>query len=417
MNCNGIASKVYGHREKAPWRVADNCPPNIERRNMDKIKERICSVHNLDKAFMKRKTCRMWKPSVMDYYLHMNRYNHVLHTQLMADTYEVKPCLCFIICDPHLRAIQAPHLIDGIIQSSTNSNYLNAQLRPVFLRENCACQKNKGTDYARELFKEQLRRYYRKYGTDGVVWKIDLKSFFASIDGDALHILNEKYIGNEWVISFVEKWGVPQGSKGLGLGAETNQTESCLALHPIDTFLRTVMGCKYTARYQDDIMVILRGKDEARRIQTALIEELKKYKLTLNKKKTQIYKLTDWYAFLGFRFTITDSGKVLMKVKKENVKRERRRLRHQRDIMLPASEIAISLQCWTANASKGNNYFIVRRTEDFAMEIIREQREMEKKLETSQSTIEKLNATLEYVAMMADVDISQPEETKEGGAV
>ena len=29
VNCNGIASKVYGHREKAPWRVADNCPPNI----------------------------------------------------------------------------------------------------------------------------------------------------------------------------------------------------------------------------------------------------------------------------------------------------------------------------------------------------------------------------------------------------
>ncbi len=366
---------------------------------------------------MKRKTCRMWKPSVMDYFTHMSKYNFILHNQLMTDSYKVKPCYCFKICDPKPRDIQAPHLIDGIIQSSTNTNYLNERLSHVFLPENCACQKYKGTDYARELFKEQLRRYYRKHGTDGVVWKIDLKSFFASIDGNALHILNEKYIGNEWVVSFVEKWGVPQGSKGLGLGAETNQTESCLALHPIDTFLKTVMSCKYIVRYQDDIMVILRDKSEVRRVQTALSTELKKYELTLNRRKTQVYKLRDWYPFLGFRFTITDSGKVLMKVRKESVRRERRKLKHQSGILLPSAEMQISLNCWIANASKGDNYYIVRRMEDYGMEIIREQREMEKRLEASRSLVEKLSATLEYVAMMSDVDISQPEEDKEGGAV
>ena len=380
---------------------------------MDKIKERICSVHNLDKAFKKRKTCRMWKPSVMDYYLHMNRYNHVLHKQLECGSYKVKPVYCFKICDPKPRDIQAPHLIDGIIQSSTNANYLNDRLRTVFLAENCACQKGKGTDYARELLKEQLRRYYRKYGRDGVVWKIDLKSFFASIDGDALHKINVKYVNNDWVIKFIEQWGVPQGTKGLGLGAETNQTESCLALHPIDTFFKTVMGCKYLVRYQDDIMIVLKNKDEVHRIQACLIEELSKYKLTLNKKKTQIYKLSDWYAFLGFRFTVTETGKVLMKIKEENVKHERRKLIHQARIFLPSDEIANSFTCWKANASKGNNYYTVKKMERFAMQVIQSQREVEKKIESSQALIEKLNATVEYLAMMADVDISQPEETKE----
>ena len=381
----------------------------------DKVKARICSIYNLNRAFKKRKSCRMWKPSVMNYYLHMNRYNYVLHRQLMSNTYKVKPCYDFHICDPKPRDIQAPNLIDGIVQSSVNNNYLNEKLRSVFLTENCACQKFKGTDYARELLKEQLRRYFRKHGSEGVVWKIDLKSFFASIDGDSLHQLNLKYIENEWVIRMVEQWGVKQGEKGLGLGAETNQTESCLALHPIDHFLKTVMGCRYIARYQDDIMVILTDKTEARRIQNCLIKELKRYRLNLNRKKTQIYRLRSWYPFLGFMFTLTASGKVLMRINRGNIKRTKRRLKHQIHIQLTAYDIAVSTACWLQNAYKGNNYYIVKRMEDFIMETIKEQREIEKRIETSQALIEKLTATLEYVAMMSDVDITQSDDKTEGG--
>lgn len=381
-----------------------------------RLKKRICSIYNLNRAFKKRKSCRMWKPSVMNYYLHLNRYNYVLHKQLMADTYKVKPCYCFPICDPKPRDIQAPNLIDGIIQSSVNNNYLNEKLRSVFITENCACQKFKGTDYARELFKEQLRRYCRKHGTEGVVWKIDLKSFFASIDGYALHKLNLKYVEDGWVIRMIEQWGVQEGEKGLGLGAETNQTESCLALHPIDIFLKTIMGCRYISRYQDDIMVILPNKNEVHRMQNCLIEELGKYRLQLNRKKTQIYRLRSWYPFLGFRFSVTANGKVLMKVRIENVRRERRRVVHQKNLLLTSYEMTVSAVCWLQNARKGNNYFIAKRMEDFIMEVIKEQREMEKRLETSQALIEKLNAIIEYLAMMTDVDITQSDEkTAEGG--
>lgn len=102
-----------------------------------------------------------------------------------------------------------------------------------------------------------------------------------------------------------------------------------------------------------------------------------------------------------------------MKIKKENVKHERRKLVHQTGIFLSSNEIINSFTCWTANASKGNNYYTIKRMEKFAMQVIQNQREVEKKLEASQATIEKLNATIEYLAMMAGVDISQPEEIKE----
>lgn len=49
------------------------------------------------------------------------------------------------------------------------------------------------------------------------------------------------------------------------------------------------------------------------------------------------------------------------------------------------------------------------------MEIVRNQRELEKQLEAALARIERLNATIEYLAMMSDVDISQQTETSHGG--
>ncbi len=373
------------------------------------IKEKVCSIYSLNKGFMKCKANRMWKPSVMDYYLHMTRYNYVLHRRLMHDTYIVKPCYNFVIHEPKRREIQAPYLTDRIVQSSVCNNFLKEKLRYVFIRENTACQEGKGTDDARNLLKELLRRYVRRYGTAGVVWKIDLKNFFGSIDGNCLHELNVKHIQNQWIVDYIEKWGVPQGTKGLGLGAETNQAESCLALHPIDTFFKTVAGCKFYVRYQDDIIVILRDKAEARQLQSQLIAQLTNLKLKLNHKKTQIYKLTSWYPFLGFRFSVAESGKVLMRIKPESIKKERRRISHQTKI-ISAQEIFTSSKCWIAHASKGNNYFTIKRMEAYIMEIVREQREREKQLERAAAMVEKLIANQDYIAMMADIELPTEKE-------
>lgn len=379
---------------------------------MEELRTKISSLYSLNKAFMRCKSGRLWKPSVMDYYLHMSRYNYILHKQLDGDTYRVKPCYHFTIYEPMKRNIQAPHLTDRIVQSSICNNYLKEKLRYVFIRGNCACQEGKGTDDARNYFKELLRRYYRRYGTDGVVWKIDIRHYFASIDGDCLDAINQRYIQDEWVISYMEQWGVQKGTKGLGLGAETNQFEAALALHPIDTFFKTVAGCKYYVRYQDDIMVILRNKEEVHRVQDMLIRQLAGQKLSLNQKKTRIFKLSAWYSFLGFNFTVTESGKVLMRIKAESVSRQRRRCRHQFN-NIPSEDIEISGTCWAANASKGNNYFIVRKTEAYIMEIVREKREQEKKIEASAARVEKLVANQEYIAMMADIDLPEEGERQE----
>ena len=48
------------------------------------------------------------------------------------------------------------------------------------------------------------------------------------------------------------------------------------------------------------------------------------------KKKTQIYPLKRGIKFLGFRFLVADTGKVILKLNKENISNERRKLKKQK---------------------------------------------------------------------------------------
>lgn len=99
-----------------------------------------------------------------------------------------------------------------------------------------------------------------------------------------------------------------------------------------------------------------------------------------------------------------------------DIKVEDRRTAMERlKLDLPSNAIEDSFVCWKANASKGDNRYIIKRTEACIMEIVRNQRELEKQLEAALARIERLNATIEYLAMMSDVDISQQTETSHGG--
>lgn len=77
-------------------------------------------------------------------------------------------------------------------------------------------------------------------------------------------------------------------------------------------------------------------------------------KITLNEKKTQIVKLTHGFTFLKARIYLTESGKVIKKIPKESVTRERRKLKK----LLPLCEkgkitledVSQSRQSWRAYA-------------------------------------------------------------------
>lgn len=378
---------------------------------MDTTKEKIISISALNASFKKCRRGKMWKRSVQDYDLNMIRYNYILHNRLSHSEYQAAPCSVFQIREPKLRTIQAPALVDRIVQKSVMDHYLTAETRKYMAKESYACQIGKGTDRAREALKENLRRYYRKHGREGYVLKIDIKSYFGTIDQETLTAINERYIKQKWIRHVVQCNAAPtNGDTGLGLGSETNQEEALLYLTRADTYIKYVLGCKYYVRYMDDMILILTTRQEAREVLEKIETMLKgTLKLSVNRKKTQIYRIQDHYTFLGFRFTLTDTGKALMQICKSNVKDEKRKLKKQ-FARMDLDEVEQCFYDWKNHAAKGDNYFIVKRMEGYFMNRMAKEREKEKERERQAARVEQLIADMDYMAMMTDVELLGTEE-------
>lgn len=107
--------------------------------------------------------------------------------------------------------------------------------------------------------------------------------------------------------------------------------------------------------------------------------EVRKYlaglKFELNEKKTRIYPISKGIEFLGFRYLLTETGKVLMFIKTENVKRERKKLRRlvakSFKGLIPKEKVDESYAAWRNHASKGNSFKLLQRMDTFYRDLWR----------------------------------------------
>ena len=91
--------------------------------------------------------------------------------------------------------------------------------------------------------------------------------------------------------------------------------------------------------------------------------------LALNVKKTQLFPLKQGINFLGFKFRVTETGKIIKTLKKENVARERRRLRKFKKLVdkgvLSRDHVDKCYTAWKAHASKGNTNKLIRSMDKY----------------------------------------------------
>lgn len=99
--------------------------------------------------------------------------------------------------------------------------------------------------------------------------------------------------------------------------------------------------------------VVATTKEEA----SCLIAHLAERGLSLNN-KTQIFPLRNGLDFLGFHTYLTDSGKVIRKVRKSSRDRMKRKLRKYAVMLengaITKEKVSESYQSWRAHAAHGN---------------------------------------------------------------
>jgi hypothetical protein len=252
----------------------------------------------------------------------------------------------FKVYEPKEREIQTLCYPDRIIQRVLCDFVLSPYFTRHAIIDNCVCQKGKGTKFALDRFEKMLIRHVNKYGKEGYFLKCDILKYFATIPHDRLTEMICKHIRDEKLKNFVKsiidsfhtkpeylkKIGVePLGdgnetNRGLPIGNQTSQVFGMFYLDPLDRILKEHLQIKAYSRYMDDFIIIHRDKNFLIKVLhdiELIVEELG---LQLNE-KTQIFPIKNGVTYLGFRFMVTDSGKIIKTVKKRTKRRIRWRVR------------------------------------------------------------------------------------------
>lgn len=318
----------------------------------------------------------IWKDSTASYCMNAIERTMKLSQQLQDGSYRARPTVRFTITSPKPRDIASICFRDRVYQRSLNDNVVYPTMSRSFIYDNYACQKGKGTDAARNRLSEFLRKFYRKYGTIGYVAQFDIHGYYPNMD----HAMTEGLFRSRLdpqVYGMVEKILRAQyeGDKGYNPGSQLIQIAGISALDKFDHYVKEQLHARFYIRYMDDFLIISHDRQYLEMCLQKVREYLTGLKFELNEKKTRIYPLFEGIEFLGFRYYLTDSGKVLRLIKTENVKRERRKLRRMvnlaRSGRLPRSAVDDSYATWRNHVSKGNTFKVLQRMDKYYAELWR----------------------------------------------
>ena len=192
-----------------------------------------------------------------------------------------------------------------------------------------------------------MREYYRRHGSaDGWVLKADVHHYFASIRHDILKQDVRELLDDE---------------RSLAL------TDLIL-----DHLMKEGFRFRYYGRYMDDFYIIHESKDTLRAAWKAISEHLAERGLELND-KTQIFPLRNGLDFLGFHSYLTDTGKVVRKLRRDSSERMKRKLRKYKVMYesgaITKEKITESYQSWRSHASHGDCHALIQKYDQLYNEI------------------------------------------------
>lgn len=321
-----------------------------------------------------------WKDSVAGF-LNNGLANCLrLHNSLCDGSYQIDPYTHFTIHEPKTRNIVSTRFKDRVFQGSLSDNYLYEQITKSFIRDNCACQVGKGTDDAMMRLSVHMREHFRKYGGEGFVLQCDLSNFFGSTTHETAKTTNARYVPDEWAYSktveIIDSFNDEENpGVGMGLGSEITQITQLAVLNPLDHYIKERLGIRHYVRYNDDFILIHNDIEHLKYCRNEIKEHLEKLELKLSEKKTKIFPLSQGINFLGFKFRITETGKIIKTLNRENIAKRKRKIRKQKGLVgkgiMTKEECNESYQSWKAHAKRGNTHNLILEMDKFYKEIWR----------------------------------------------
>lgn len=284
-----------------------------------------------------------------------------LKEELDSGRYKPSPTKTFYVMSAKRREVMGVTFKDRVYQRSLCDNAVYPAVAKGLIYDNCACQKGKGTDFARRRLTCHLQRFHRKHGLDGWVLQCDIKGYYPNMRHDIVEQAFKKRLPADVFHAVAEILRSQyEGDVGFYPGSQLIQIAGIMVLDDLDHFIKERLGIKYYIRYMDDFILIHHDLAFLQDCLTIIGSKLKEIGFELHPDKTHIVKIGTPIKFLGFYHLLTNTGCVIHIIDSRNVKRMRRKLRRLTALMkkerIGKDDVRQALTCWLAHATKGNTY-------------------------------------------------------------
>lgn len=310
-----------------------------------------------------------WKYStqMFDHFLGEECLN--LYDELHNGTYEIAKQPDFYLNERgKIRHIEPLHIRDRCVQKTLIRLALKPIIIPKLIYDNGASLEGKGIDFSIKRLTKHLTHHYAKYGKKGGILTMDYHAYFDSIDHKLLLSMYKDAVKDDKLYSLIEQCiNYFNSNYGLGLGAEISQLSALYYINDLDHFIKEKLRINGYGRYMDDSYIISDDIDYLKYCLDILTEKAKYYNLSFNPKHTRITKFNSGenFTFLKKRIFISDTGKIVMKITNDNVRRHKKHIRNMYRKGVPIDEIINSHQCWKSYARKYNSNNKVRKLDEY----------------------------------------------------
>jgi retron-type reverse transcriptase len=330
--------------------------------------EKIYSFENLYRAYKKARCGKRWKEAAAKFEVNLIEALHVLSITIKNKTYTLSPYHSFYVYEPKKRLVMSNAYKDKVVQHALCDEVLKPALSKPFIYDNYASQDGKGTHFGLDRLTGFMREHYRKHGAGGYVLKGDISKYFYSIKHDILKEQLRRYVTDPDVLWLVDMIIDSTEGDGIPIGNQSSQLFALLYMNGLDHFIKEQLRAKYYGRYMDDFYIIHEDREHLKHCLEQITERVEALGLKLNN-KTQITPLSQGIDFLGFHSYLTESGKVIRKIRRRSKNNVRRKLKKMKTLVeaghVPERNAELSYNSWRGHARHGDCYHLIRNMDAY----------------------------------------------------
>lgn len=323
--------------------------------------EQVVDWDNLLEAHRLARRGKRWRAEVATFEARLWEELGALQMEMLWGTYRPGRYRSFVVYEPKRREILAAPYRDRVAQHAV-CNICGPIWDRRMIFDNYACRPGKGA----HLGADRLERWLRGMAASGDVWvlKMDLSKYFFSIRHDLAKSVVRGGIRCPATLrlldTIIDSTADPQDVDPVGIpvGNLTSQWIANLVGDRIDQWAKREMRLRRYIRYMDDMVVLVRTKEDALELRGQFEERLAGMGFRFS--KVSVLPAARGVNFLGYR--IWTHRRLL---RKDSVRRMKRKMREMEWAYarghIGSDYIRSRIASWVAHASHANSDTIRRR--------------------------------------------------------